>query len=97
MGKRATVALELTYEELAEYLHCHHSVYMQVDSSMYYLTDVNFEAWRAQDTSRYNEKNHYIDCSELVDSLDEFLVLPFISGKSIKDVFAHAEFFASEK
>ena len=70
---------------------------MQVDSNVYYLTDVNYEAWRAQDTSRRNSKNHFVDCSELVQTLDEFLTLPFIQGKTIKDVFSNAKFFASLK
>ena len=74
-----------------------HSIYMQVDSNVYYLTDVNYEAWRAQDTSRRNSKNHFVDCSELVQTLDEFLTLPFIQGKTIKDVFSNAKFFASIK
>ena len=92
MGKKAAEALDINYDELAEYLHVNHSVYMKVDSSIYYLTDANFESWRAQDTSR-----HYIDCSELVPTVDEFLSLPFVSGKTIKDVFSHATFYASLK
>ena len=52
MGKKAAEALDINYDELAEYLHCNHSVYMKLDSSIYYLTDVNYESWRAQDTSR---------------------------------------------
>lgn len=97
MGKKAAEALDINYDELAEYLHVNHSVYMKVGSSIYYLTDANFESWRAQDTSRRNEKNHYIDCSELVPTVDEFLSLPFVGGKTIKDVFSHATFYASLK
>ncbi|MBF0911986.1 MAG: CDP-alcohol phosphatidyltransferase, partial [Atopobiaceae bacterium] len=44
-----------------------------------------------------NSKNHFVDCSELVPTVDEFLALPFINGKTIKDVFSHATFYASEK
>ena len=97
MGKKASEVLDINFEELADYLHEHHSIYMQVDSNVYYLTDVNYEAWRAQDTSRRNSKNHFVDCSELVQTLDEFLTLPFIQGKTIKDVFSNAKFFASIK
>ena len=97
MGKKAAEALDINYDELAEYLHVNHSVYMKVDNSIYYLTDANLEAWRAQDTSRRNEKDHYIDCSELVPTVDEFLSLPFVNGKTIKDVFSHATFYASLK
>ena len=97
MGKKAAEALDINYDELAEYLHCNHSVYMKIDSAIYYLTDVNYEAWRAQDTSRRNEKDHFVDCSELVPTVDEFLALPFVKGKTIKDVFDHATFYASIK
>ena len=55
----------------------------------------NFEAWRAQDTSRRNHKNHFVDCSPLVPTVDEFLSLPFIHGNTIEQEFAHATFYAS--
>ncbi len=97
MGKKAAEALDISYNDLADYLHKNHSVYMKVGSAIYYLTDVNFEAWRAQDTSRRNSKNHFVDCSELVDTVDEFLMLPFVHGKTIKDVFDQATFYASVK
>ena len=32
MGKKAAEALDINYDELAEYLHVNHSVYMKVDS-----------------------------------------------------------------
>ena len=97
MGKRASEALDINYDQLADYLHSHHSVYIKIDSKVYYLTDVNYEAWRAQDTSQRNEKGHYIDCSDLVNTVDEFLALPFVGGKTIKDVFDGATFYASIK
>lgn len=97
MGKRASEALDINYDQLADYLHSHHSVYMKIDSKVYYLTDVNYEAWLAQDTSQRNEKGHYIDCSDLVNTVDEFLALPFVGGKTIKDVFDGATFYASIK
>lgn len=97
MGKRASEALDINYDQLADYLHSHHSVYMKIDSKVYYLTDVNYEAWRAQDTSQRNEKGHYIDCSDLVNTVDEFLALPFVGGKTIKDIFDGATFYASIK
>ncbi len=97
MGKKAAEALDIDYEGLAEYLHCNHSVYMKIGSSVYYLTDCNYESWRAQDTSRRNEKNHFVDCSELVPTVNEFLALPFVNGKTIKEIFDHATFYASLK
>lgn len=97
MGKKASEVLDINYDELAEYLHANHSVYMKLDNNVYYLTDVNYEAWRAQDTNLRNSKNHFVDCSELVPTVDEFLALPFLHGKTIKDQFDHATFYASIK
>lgn len=97
MGKRSSEELDLDYQGLVDYLHAQHSVYMKVGSAMYYLTDANFEAWRAQDTSKRNHKNHYVDCSDLVPTLDEFLAIPFISGSTIEQAFPHAKFYASLK
>ena len=95
MGRKTEEALELTYDELEHYLRVNHSVYMDVEGKSYYLTDVNSHAWRAQDTSVLNDKGHYTDCSELVSMASEFLGLPFVDGKTIKEVFDSATFYAS--
>ena len=97
MGTKAAEALDVSYGGLPTYLHANHSVYMEVDGATYSLTDVNDRYWRVQDTSQLNEKGHYVDCSELVPTVSEFLELPFAEGKSIKDVFDQAVFYASEK
>ena len=95
MGRRAEEALELTFDDLYSYLRSNHAVYMQVDDAVYYITDVNDHDWRVQDTAQLNEKGHYTDCSELVYILNDFLCLPFADGKSIKDLFDQATFYAS--
>ena len=97
MGTKATEELDVSFDELPMYLHAHHSVYMEVSGTLYYLTDVNDRYWRAQDTAKLNEKGHYVDASELVPTVSEFLTLPFIDGKSVTDVFDQAVFYASEK
>ena len=97
MGMKAAEALEISYDELPTYLHANHSVYMEVDGATYYLTDVNDRYWRVQDTTQFNDKGHYVDCSELVPTISEFLELPFLDGKSVQDLFDGATFFASEK
>ena len=97
MGVKSTESLEISYDELPTYLHAHHSVYMDVDGATYYLTDVNDRYWRVQNTAELNEKGHYVDCSDLVPTLSEFLDLPFLHGKSVADLFDEAVFFASEK
>ena len=97
MGTKATEELDVSFDELLAYLHAHHSVYMEVDSTLYYLTDVNDLYWRAQTTNQLNDKGHYCDVSELVPTLSEFIGLKFIDGKSIEEVFGQATFYASEK
>ena len=44
---------------------------------------------------KFGSSVYYLDCSELVPTVDEFLALPFVGGKTIKDVFDHATFYAS--
>ena len=98
MGAKAEEKLEISHDELRTYLMANHSVYMDVDGASYYLSDVNDRYWRVQDTTKFNEKNHYVDCSELVPTLSEFLDLPFgEAGKSINELFDQATFYASIK
>ena len=97
MGTKAAEALDVSLDELPTYLHAKHSVYMEVDGATYYLTDVNDRYWRVQDTTCLNDKGHYVDASELVPTVSEFLALPFADGKSISDLFDQATFYASEK
>lgn len=97
MGAKAAEALDVSFEELPTYLHANHSVYMDVDGETYYLTDVNDRYWRVQRTDELNEKGHYVDASELVPTISEFLSLPFKDGQSVQDLFGRATFFASEK
>lgn len=98
MGAKAEEKLEISLDELKHYLHTHHAVYMDAPEGNYYLTDVNDRYWRVQDTSQLNEKDHYVDCSELVTTISEFLDLPFHHhGKSISELFEQSDFYASEK
>ena len=82
MGVKSAEALDVSFDELPNYLHAKHSVYMEVGGATYYLTDVNDRYWRAQDTAQFNDKGHYVDASELVPTVSEFMTLPFVDGKS---------------
>jgi hypothetical protein len=98
MGMKAEEKLEIAIDDLKTYLHANHSLYMEVNGELYYLTDVNDRYWRVQDTSKLNEKGHYVDCSELVPTLSEFLDLPVgEAGKSVNQLFDEADFYASVK
>ena len=98
MGVKAEEKLDISLDDLTNYLHANHSMYMDVNGESYYLSDVNDRYWRVQDTSKLNEKGHYVDCSELVPTLSEFLHLPFgEDNKSVTDLFDDATFYASMK
>lgn len=98
MGAKAEEKLEISFDDLKTYLHANHSVYMDVNGESYYLTDVNDRYWRVQDTAKLNEKGHFVDCSELVPTLSEFLDLPFgEDNQSIAQLFEGADFYASVK
>lgn len=98
MGAKAEEKLDISRDDLKTYLHAKHSVYMDVAEASYYITDANDRYWRVQDTAQLNEKGHYVDCSELIPMLSDFLDLPFgAAGKSINDLFDEAEFHASVK
>lgn len=96
MGKKASEPVDIAgAEALEDYLHCNHAVYMRYDDKFYYLTDVGENYWRAQDTSRRNRKNHFIDCSAIVPTVGEFMALPFLSGRTLRDVCKEATFYPS--
>ena len=97
MGLKAQEPLKIEAEELPTYLRAHHSVYMDLGGKSYYLTDVNDHYWRVQDTEQLNDKGHYVDITEPVPTVDEFLAVPAFDGKSVAEVYAEATFFESYK
>ena len=52
---------------------------------------------RVQDTATLNDKGHFTDLSEPVDTVNAFLESPAIDGKTIIELFGEATFYASEK
>ena len=94
MGKQAEETIEFTFDEFSNYLRSKTRVFMKVNDHMYYLTHTD-EYWRVQDAEQYNEKGHFVDCSELVSTLDELFGLVCLDGKTIKDVYNDAVFYES--
>lgn len=95
MGLQAEETLEVTnFDDFSNYLRANTRVFMEVAGSTYYLTHTD-GYWRAQDCSKKNEKDHFVDCSDLVATLDEFLSLAWLDGKNVEDVFADAKFYRS--
>ena len=97
MGKKADEALEISLEELPNYLRANHSAYMEIGDELLYLTNANDIYWRAQNTSVLNEKGHYTDCSALVPTVAEFMDLHIWKGGALRGLFSSATFYASTK
>ena len=100
MGMKAQEPLQIaSIDELATYLSANHAAYIQVagEDELYYLTDCNEHYWRIQRTDELNEKGHYVDASELVPTVEEFMILPFNGLGGVADVFDKATFYASVK
>ena len=97
MGVKAADAIAIPFDDFEMYLRAKHSVYMEIEGKLYYITDANERYWRVQDTEVFNEKGHYTDCSELAPTVREFLALPFRDGKCINDLYETATFYPSEK
>ena len=95
MGVQAEEVLEVgSFDEFANYLRANTRVFMELGDKTYYLTHTD-GYWRAQDCSELNDKGHFVDCSELVPTLNELLCLAWLDGKSVEDVFADAKFYKS--
>ncbi len=95
MGVQAEEVLEVgSFDEFANYLRANTRVFMELGDKTYYLTHTD-GYWRAQDCSELNDKGHFVDCSELVPTLNELLGLAWLDGKSVEGVFADAKFYKS--
>lgn len=95
MGVQAEGVLEVgSFDEFANYLRANTRVFMELGDKTYYLTHTD-GYWRAQDCSELNDKGHFVDCSELVSTLNELLGLAWLDGKGVEDVFADAKFYKS--
>ena len=95
MGVQAEEVLEVgSFDEFANYLRANTRVFMELGDKTYYLTHTD-GYWRAQDCAELNDKDHFVDCSELVPTLNELLGLAWLDGKSVEDVFADAKFYKS--
>ena len=57
---------------------------------MFQAGDVVETDWRVQDCEAHNDKGHFPDCSELVNTVCEVVELPWIAGKSLHDSFSGA-------
>ena len=94
MGVMAEDTVEISPDELDNYLRSNTRVFAKVGEGTYYVTHTD-GYWRVQDCGKLNEKGHFTDCSELVPTVNELLHLRCIDGKSLYDLAEEAEFYAS--
>ena len=94
MGVMAEETVEIGPDTLDGYLRSNTRVFAKVGDATYYVTHTD-GYWRVQDCGKLNDKGHFTDCSELVPTVGEVINLPCIDGKSLLDVAAEAEFYAS--
>ena len=94
MGVMAEEKLEIGPDTLEGYLRSNTRVFTKVNDATYYVTHTD-GYWRVQDCANLHEKGHFTDCSELVPTVNEVMNLPVFDGKSLVDVAAEAEFYAS--
>lgn len=63
--------------------------FVSINDHEYYITHTD-GYWRVQDCEALNDKGHFTDCSELVNTVCEVVELPWICGKSLHDSFSGA-------
>lgn len=94
MGLKAEEPMPIDFEGFEGYLRSKTRVFMDVEGGQYYITHTD-GYWRVQDCSKLNDKGRFTDCSELVTTLSELLDLPWLDGKSVRDLFDKATFYES--
>lgn len=96
MGRKVEEPLEIDFEGFQTYLRSNTRVFMDVDGDEYYITHTD-GYWRVQDCGKLNDKGRFTDCSELVATMPEVIEIPFRDGKSVRDLFDQATFYASDQ
>ena len=79
--------VETDFEGFLKLLRSKTRAFVTIDNHEYYITHTD-GYWRVQDCEALNDKGHFTDCSELVNTVCEVVELPWICGKSLHDSFA---------
>ena len=69
--------VETDFEGFLQLLRSKTRAFVTIDDHEYYITHLN-------------DKGHFTDCSELVNTVCEVVELPWIAGKSLHDSFSGA-------
>lgn len=81
--------VETDFEGFLKLLRSKTRAFVTIDDHEYYITHTD-GYWRVQDCEALNDKGHFTDCSELVNTVCEVVELPWICGKSLHDSFSGA-------
>ena len=81
--------VETDFEGFLKLLRSKTRAFVTIDDHEYYITHTD-GYWRVQDCEALNDKGHFTDCSELVNTVCEVVELPWIAGKSLHDSFSGA-------
>lgn len=94
MGFKAGEIVDVDFEGFLKYLRAKTRVFVDVDEHRYYITHTD-GYWRVQDCDVLNDKGHFTDCSELVNTVCEVVELPWIAGRSLHDAYTDAVVYES--
>lgn len=86
---KAGDVIDTDFEGFLKLLRSKTRAFLTIDGHGYYVTHTD-GYWRVQDCEDLNDKGHFTDCSDLVNTLCEVVELPWIQGKSLHDNFAGA-------
>ena len=81
--------VETDFEGFLKLLRSKTRAFVSINDHEYYITHTD-GYWRVQDCEALNDKGHFTDCSELVNTVCEVVELPWICGKSLHDSFSGA-------
>ena len=79
--------VETDFEGFLKLLRSKTRAFVSINDHEYYITHTD-GYWRVQDCEALNDKGHFTDCSELVNTVCEVVELPWIAGKSLHDSFS---------
>ena len=79
--------VETDFEGFLKLLRSKTRAFVSINDHEYYITHTD-GYWRVQDCEALNDKGHFTDCSELVNTVCEVVELPWICGKSLHDSFS---------
>lgn len=94
MGFKTGNIVDVDFEGFLKYLRAKTRVFIAVNGHEYHITHTD-GYWRIQDCSVLNEKGHFSDCSELVNTVCEVVELPWIEGHSLHDLYHDAVVYES--